>query len=141
MSAETGPALDTETEVPPPLGIFVPTATAASPEGEAGAGEYDQWGNIKTGPVRVMEENHGENFIKIFLYETARGEWFFGFQLKMEKIVRQKRANMADPPHRTAESARLAARNMIVDICRKNHGIKKAFADFTVIRYNQPELF
>ncbi len=140
MNAETGPAPDQETEAPPPLGIFAHTAAAAPPEGEAGAGDYDQWGNIKSAPAQIIEENHGENFVKIFLYRRE-DSWFFGFQLKIEKTVRQKRANMADPPHRTAESARLAARGIIIDICRKNHGIKRLFADFTVIRYNQPELF
>ena len=128
--------LDPETGAIPPLGIFSPVPP---PESEAG---YDQWGNIKADPKKVIEEAHEENFIKIFVYNPPPGEaWFFGFQLKIEKVVRQKRANINDPPLRGPDAARLAAREMIVDICKKNHAIKKIFADFTVIRYNQPELF
>jgi hypothetical protein len=130
--------LDQETEAPP-LGIFGPDGVIGQscPDGP----DYDQWGNVRADPVKVIEEAHGENFIKIFIYKAPRDSYFFGFQLKIEKVVRQKRANIADQPHRGPESARMAARDMIIDICKKNHGIKRLFADFTVIRYNQPELF
>jgi hypothetical protein len=132
---EAEPGLDPETEAPP-LGIF-------GPEGMIGQScpNYDQWGNIKADPVKIIEETHGENFIKVFIYKAHGDSYFFGFQLKIDKVVRQKRANIADPHHRGPDSARAAARDMIIDICKKNHGIKRLFADFTVIRYNQPELF
>jgi hypothetical protein len=134
---ETGP--DMRAEAPPPLGIFT-SPQVMPPEGEAP--DYDQWGNIKTDPIKVVEETHGKNFIKIFIYTAPGGNaWFFGFQLKIEKVVRQKLANIADPPLRGRDAAQLAARNMIINICKKNHAIKKIFADFTVIRYNQLELF
>ena len=100
----------------------------------------DSWGNLKAEPVKIIEENHGDNFIKIFLYEYS-GSFFFGFQLKIEKVIRQKKANVADLPLKGPDAARTAAREMIVEICRKNNAIKRLFADFTVIRYNQPELF
>jgi hypothetical protein len=111
---------------------------------------YDQWGNLKGTPDKTIEEYHGDNFIKIFIYKyqsisaAADGrdnDYFFGFQLKLDKVVRQKRASIADPPLRCIDEARLAAQNMIIDLCRKNKAIKRVFADFTIIRYNQPELF
>lgn len=132
---------DTEDEAPPPLGIFVETP----PETEF----YDQWGNLKGPPVKTIEETHGENFIKIFVYQytsintVACGretDYFFGFQIKIDKLIRQKRANIASPPMRNADEARLAAQKMIVDICRKNKAAKR-MADFQIISYNQPELF
>ena len=139
MNTDPEYGLDPEAEAPPPLGIFGPVV---EPPPESPAPQFDQWGNIKMNPAKIIEESHGENFIKIMLYHDPRGRgWFFGFQLKIEKVIRQKLANITDPPHKGPDTARLAARDMIIDICRKNHGIKRLFADFTVIRYNQPELF
>ena len=135
----------TEDEAPPPLGIF-DGPRVSMPESEF----YDTWGNLKGPPEKTIDEYHGENFIKIFIYKytsisTVAGgreaDYHFGFQIKIERLVRQKRANIADPPMRGADEARLAARNMIVDVCKKNRAIKRLFADFTIIRYNQPELF
>jgi len=129
----------------PPLGIFTPQR-ASMPEYEY----YDQWGNLKGPPIKIIDEYHGESFIKIFIYQylsiasAASGrtdDYFFGFQLKLGQLIRQKRANIADRPMRNIDEARLAARNMIVDICRKSKATKSIFAEFTVIRYNQPELF
>jgi len=131
-----------ENEPPPPLGIN----NISMPESEY----YDQWGNLKGPPVKIIDECHGDNFIKIFLYNYTsistithnRGaDYYFGFQIKLEKLVRQKKANIADRPLRGVEEARQAAQNMIIDLCKRNHAIKRLFADFTVIRYNQPELF
>jgi hypothetical protein len=129
--------LGIEAEAPPPLGIFG-APPAPPPEGESP--DYDQWGNLKINPVKAVEEVHGENFVKIFLYQY-RDSFFYGFQLKIEKVVRQKRANIGDPALGGIESARAAAKDQIIDICKRNHGIKRLFADFTIIRYNQPELF
>lgn len=100
---------------------------------------YDQWGNLKT-PTRVIEETHGENFIKIFVYQY-QADYFFGYQIKIDGIVRQKKANIASLPMRDADEARESARKMIVDICNQKKVTKRIFAEFTIIRYNQPELF
>jgi hypothetical protein len=137
-NAETDTGPDPEAEAPPPLGLFTP----AAPQSEAPIPQFDQWGNIKTEPTNIIEETHGENFVKIMLYKSpGRDAWIFGFQLKIARVVRQKLANITDKPHKGPDAARRAARDMIIDVCRKNHGIKRLFADFTVIRYNQPELF
>jgi hypothetical protein len=121
-------------EPPPDTGLF----TASPPEAENG--DCDAWGNIRLDPVKTIEEAHGGNFVKIFIYEY-RGAYFFGFQIKIEKVIRQKRANVQDLPLKALEAARKAARGMIIRICKENHVIKRLYTDFAVIGYNQPELF
>jgi hypothetical protein len=121
-------------EPPPDTGLF------AGPPPEAENGNCDTWGNIRLAPVKTIEEANGKNFVKIFIYEY-RGGYFFGFQIKIEKVVRQRAANVNDLPLKTLEAARGAARGMIVQICKENHVIKRLYTDFTVIGYNQPELF
>ena len=101
---------------------------------------YDQWGNLKCPPAKTVEENHNGDFIKIFLYEYTAC-FYFGYQIKLGKIIQQKKANITDQPLRTVETARIAAQNTIIDICRKNKAMKRIFEDFTVIKYNQQELF
>jgi len=129
----------------PSLGIF-DGSRVSMPESEFS----DQWGNLKGTPLKVIEEKHGENSVKIFIYEyrsintVANGrpaDYYFGFQLKIDRLIRQKRANIADRPMRGVDEARSAAQKMIIDICKKNKVVKKTFAEFTSIRYNQPELF
>jgi len=119
----------------PSLGIF-DGSRVSMPESEF----YDQWGNLKGTPLKVIEEKHGENVVKIFIYEYDAG-FFFGFQMKIDKTIRQKRANIGDRPMRGVDEARSAAQKMIIDICKKNKVVKRTFAEFTIIRYNQPELF
>jgi hypothetical protein len=131
---DTPAAIEGETpEAPLETGLF-----SGPPAG--GTGDYDAWGNIRLQAQKVIEENHGQNFIKILIYQYNK-QFFYSFQVKIEKLVRQKRANIGDPPLESTEAARAAARDQIIKICKAGHAIKKAFNDFTVIRYNQPELF
>jgi hypothetical protein len=102
--------------------------------------DYDTWGNIRLKAERIIEENHGQNFIRIFIYKYNE-QYFYGFQIKIEKFIRQKKANVDDPPMQSTEAAREAARKQIIKLCKAGHAIKKLFNDFTVIQYNQPELF
>lgn len=118
----------------PSLGLFE-NPPVSMPESEY----YDQWGNLKT-PLKVIEETHGENFIKIFVYQY-QADYFFGYQIKIDGIIRQKKANIKGLPMRDADEARESARKMIVDICNKKKVTKRIFAEFTIIKYNQPELF
>ena len=106
----------------------------------AEADQYDQWGNLKITPIKTIEENHAGNFIKIFVYEYNQ-MYYFSFQLKIEKLIRQRLANIDNPPMQSIEKALQAARNIITDICRKNHTTKRIFEYFTKIIYDQPELF
>jgi hypothetical protein len=134
---DTDADMEIEAAEPPPLGIF----NQAALPGMIGRPDIlDQWGNIRLKAEKVIEETHGQNFIKIFIYKY-NGQFFYGFQIKIEKLVRQKKANISDPPLQSTEEARAAAREQIIEICKSGHAIKKAFNDFTVIRYNQPELF
>jgi len=126
---------ETEDNDDPSLGIFN-GSRVSMPESDF----YDKWGNLKGTPVKTIEENHGENFIKIFIYQ-CQDNFYFGFQLKIDRLIRQKRANIADSPMRGADDSRTAAQNLIIEICKKNKVVKKTFAEFTIIRYNQPELF
>jgi hypothetical protein len=119
---------------PPDTSLFV------GPLAAPGGGDYDTWGNIRLEPVKALDEAHGANFVRVFVYQY-QGAFYFGFQVKIERLVRQKKANIKDIPHASMDGARAAARKMIIDICKENHAIKKLFADFTVIKYDQPELF
>lgn len=133
-------------EAPPALGIF-DGPRVNMPESEF----YDAWGNLKGPPIKTVDEYHGDDFIKIFVYryddmsdDSCLGrpaDYYFGFQIKIDKLVRQKTANIADKPSRSVDEARIEARDIIINICRKNRAIRRLFADFLIIRYNQPELF
>ena len=106
--------------------------------------EIDKWGNIKGVPFNEVEEHNGSNFIKIDMFELAiqnKPKFFFGFRLKIDKLARQKTPNIANESFNSVDDARIAAQNMIIDLCRKNKIIKKLLADFTLVKYNQPELF
>jgi hypothetical protein len=100
---------------------------------------HDSWGNIKTPPTKTWEETHGENFIKIFVYAYGGG-YLYGYQAKVEKMVRQRRPNIGQTPLQSVEAAYYTARKDIIDICCKNRVIKRLLADFEVMGYNQAEL-
>jgi hypothetical protein len=121
-----------ETESPPVLSVL---DNPPPLEGETNA-----FGAITLDPMRTIVESHNKNFVRIFLYECA-GRFYYGFQLKIDRIIRQKRANVADISYDEAEDARLAARNEILGICDSSRFIRDIFEDFVTIIYNQPELF
>jgi hypothetical protein len=124
-----------EPEGPPPdTGLF--RAAPPAPEGE----NTDAWGNLRIPPVKTIHEAHGENSITINIYQLDAA-YYFGFQAVIAKFVRQKKANVKDAPAASIEAAKKSAVDMIVNLCKENHAIKRLFADFTQIQYNQPELF
>jgi hypothetical protein len=135
---DTQAIIEEEALEAPPLGIFGPGGMMdqSCPENP----DYDTWGNIRLQAEKVIEENHGQNFIKILIYQYNK-EYFYGFQIRIEKLIRQKKANISDLPLGSTEAAREAAREQIIELCKMGHAIKKAYNDFTVIRYNQLELF
>jgi hypothetical protein len=122
---------------PPDTGLFTALPGMI---GQSRPNGLNQWGNLRLQAETVIEENHGQNFMKIFIYKY-NDKFFYGFQVKIEKLIRQKMANINDPPLRSMEEAGAAAREQIIGICKTGHAIKKAFNNFTVIRYDQPELF
>jgi hypothetical protein len=99
----------------------------------------DSWGNIKKEPVKVLEEHHDKDFIKILIYQTETG-FFFGYQLKLKKLILQKQANIKDIPLEGEAVAVKAARKELTAIASENRLIK-TFITFSTICYNQPELF
>lgn len=121
-----------------------PACTGTDTEGEAPpiqtALNNTAYGVIKGEPVKVIEESHKKNYIKIYIYEIS-GQFYYTFRLKVDRIVRQKQANLNDKPHASAEAARCAARDDIKQICSHSSFVKNIFENYTVIRYNQYELF
>ncbi len=99
----------------------------------------DTWGNIKKEPLKTIEENHGPDFVKIFVYQAGPG-FYFGYQLKLKKLILQKQANIRDVPFESDEKARRAARDELLSLADEKKIIRE-FVMFDKICYNQPELF
>lgn len=102
--------------------------------------KIDIWGNLHASPTLAIEERHDGNFIRIQIYETG-GVFLFGYQLKLGGVVKQKAPNTADAAFETADAARTAARKEIQLIGNANRSVRKIFAGFNKIRYNEQELF
>lgn len=101
----------------------------------------NKWGNIIEKPIKVISENHGPHFIQVFLY-AINDYYFYGYQLKIKKLVLQKKANVTDRPEESEGEARQAARNELLDIV-KNHSKKalEEFHFFDALVYEQGKLF
>jgi len=100
----------------------------------------DAWGNIKGEPAGSIEERHCEHYVKIFIY-SVDGRFYYGYQIKVGTMIRQKAANINDRNFPTAELARSSASVEIERVCSTNKNVNKLFADFIRIRYNQGSLF
>lgn len=100
----------------------------------------DIWGNLRIDPVRIIEERHGEDHIKISIYRYA-DTFIYGYELKVGSMIRQKLANIEDTGYKNSEVAGIYAGREIETLCNTNKNVKKLFTDFIKIRYNQPELF
>jgi hypothetical protein len=98
----------------------------------------DIWGNF-INPLKTIEQGHGNNFIKVFIYGFEE-RFYFGYQLKIEKLIREKKANVSDVFYDTEEKARIAARNELSGLTTETK-LRKAFITFDKTCYNQPELF
>jgi hypothetical protein len=102
--------------------------------------ECDRWGNLRGEPYQLIDERHGDFFIRIMIYR--RGEaFYYGYQLRVGTMIRQRAANMGGEAYRTPAMARMAASIEIEALCGTNKNVKKLFTDFTRIRYNQGSLF
>jgi hypothetical protein len=126
-------AADTEGGAPPPVFSALDNPLPVS-------GGSNAFGLITAAPVKIIEEYNKKNHVKIFIYEIS-GAFYFGYQLKVERIIRQKPAKISDTALSSAEAARMAARDEIKAICGHSRFIRDIFEDFTVIKYNQMELF
>jgi len=109
-------------------------------EKESCMSDYDTWGNLRGEPVRIIDEAHGSNFVKVFIYKT--GDLFaYGFQLRVGTVIRQKAANIGGATFNSEGAAREAAGVEIAAICATNKNSKKYFAEFAKVRYNNYDLF
>ena len=102
--------------------------------------DTDIWGNLRGEPVKIIDENHEDNFIKIMVYK-AGDLYTYGFQLKVGTIVQQKAANINNPMFESENTARVKASLEIENICAKNRNSRKFFLGFTHIQYSGYSLF
>jgi hypothetical protein len=79
------------------------------------------------------------NTIKVLIY-IVNDNFYYGYQLKINKIILQKQANIKDRPEETENNARLAARNELLNIVTEKR-LNDIFILFDKICYNQKELF
>jgi hypothetical protein len=100
----------------------------------------DAWGNFRSAPVKTIEESHEGNFLKLFIYEHDN-TFLFGYQLKLGGVVKQKMANIGDTAYKTSDEARIAGCREIQAVGKANRSMRKVFAEFSKIRYDEPELF
>jgi hypothetical protein len=103
-------------------------------------GTCDRWGNIRAAPVKVVEETRGDNFIKVLLYEVD-GLFYFGYQIKVGKTLRQKAANIHGRSFGTKELARICGCAEVEVTCNSNKNTRKLFTEFKKIAGAQLELF
>jgi hypothetical protein len=116
----------------------VPLVFTAVSIPEAARPLCDIWGNFIK-PIKTIEQNHGNDFIKIFIYDFE-SRFYFGYQLKLKKVIREKRGNIADIPIDTEEKTRKAAKDELINLVMETK-LQKVFISFDKICYNQPELF
>ncbi|MDR0835263.1 MAG: hypothetical protein LBN11_01610 [Tannerella sp.] len=100
----------------------------------------DAWGNLRTNPVKLIEEVHDGNFIRVQIFEN-NGSFLYGYQLKLGGVIKQKMANVNDLSFKNIDDARLSACSEIKEIGTANRSIRKLFIDFIKVQCNQPELF
>jgi hypothetical protein len=100
----------------------------------------DAWGNIRIAAVKVIEETHEENFVRLFIHEVC-GAFYFGYQIQVGKTVRQKSANINDRSFEKKELARIYGCMEIQSTCNSNKNTRKLFAEFNRIANAQQELF
>jgi hypothetical protein len=91
-------------------------------------------------PHKLIEEIHGENCIRVFIYQVDM-LFYYGYQLKVGTLLRQKVANIGAIAYKTGGAAREAAGKEIEIICGGNKNSKKYFEEFAQIRYTEYDLF
>jgi len=127
--------IETPVENPPPVTEVIDLPEYAIPF-------CDKWGNIKSSPEKTIEQKNGSDFIIINIFKSEKG-FFYGFKLKLKKLIIQKEANVIkDTPFKTGEIALTAAREAIINFLNSySKNMIKTFLSFDKICYNQPELF
>jgi len=117
----------------------IPCTTARATKKQVFPHYCDKNGNFCIDPVKTIQENHNSDFIKVFIYKTESG-FYYGYQLKLKKLVLEKPGNISNIPYETEEKARYATRDELLSLITEKQ-LKKAFLMFDKVCYNQPELF
>ena len=99
----------------------------------------DQWGNLRLEPLKTLDQHRGGDYIQITVYNATTG-FYYGFKLKLKRLVYQKTANIKDTPHETEGKALRAAREELLTLATEKK-LTETFLMFDKICYNQPELF
>ena len=90
--------------------------------------------------VKQLHERHYDDFIELTIYR--RNNLFaYGYKLKISRIIRQKTPHQTAFTHPSITAALSAAKHDIQKQCSISRNAKKALLQFTVIQYNQLELF
>ena len=90
--------------------------------------------------VKQLHERHYDDFIELTIYR--RNNLFaYGYKLKIHRIIRQKTPHEAAFIHTSITAALSAAKQNIQKQCSSNRKAKKTLLQFTIVLYNQLELF
>jgi hypothetical protein len=100
----------------------------------------DIYGNFRAVPEQIIEERHNGDFIKISIYKNESG-FYYGYQIKIAAMVKQKTANIKEKTYRSADAACMYAVLEIERICMAHRTVRKVYVNFTKIRHSQRELF
>jgi hypothetical protein len=102
--------------------------------------EYNEWGVCISRQDQTVVESHGKNTIKIRAYLDG-GRWFYAYAIQIGSLVRSKQPTILDQTYDSLLSMKLAAKNELKKLCEYDRKTKKLFLDFTIISYNQLDLF
>jgi hypothetical protein len=81
--------------------------------------------------IKKIEEYHKKDFIRIFIFKRLEsGQFVYGYQLKVAKLVRQKAPFPGDVGQDSLDAAQTAAWTEIIKICSENRA-KRAIAVFS----------
>ena len=90
--------------------------------------------------VDTVSENHKGNFIEINIYRLDN-RFSFEYKMKIEKIIKQKTPHEKDFIFLSKHKALKAAKKEVKENCKQSRKAKHLIEDFTVVNYNQLELF
>ena len=90
--------------------------------------------------VDTISENHKGNFIEINIY-SLDNLFSFEYKMKIDNIINPKPPHEKDFVFLSKHEALKAAKKEVKENCKQSRKAKHLIEDFTVINYNQLELF
>ena len=97
--------------------------------------EYSEYDTVKQ-----LHERHSDDFIELIIYRL-NNFFAYGYKLKIYRIIRQKTPHEAAFIHTSITAALSAAKQDIQKQCNSNRKAKTTLLQFTIVLYNQLELF